>query len=92
MEKYKLKRRSFIKTSALAATGLIIGFTYDPKNILAANSKIRNELGMWIRVLPDGIITLIVPSSEMGQGVNTSLSMILAEEFNASSTIFLASS
>ena len=83
MEKYKLKRRSFIKTSALAATGLIIGFTYDPKNILAANSKIRNELGMWIRVLPDGTITLIVPSSEMGQGVNTSLSMILAEELEA---------
>jgi len=83
MEKYKLKRRSFIKTSALAATGLIIGFTYDPKNILAANSKIRNELGMWIRVLPDGSITLIVPSSEMGQGVNTSLSMILAEELEA---------
>ena len=83
MEKYKLKRRSFIKTSALAATGLIIGFTYDPKNILAANTKIRNELGMWIRVLPDGTITLIVPSSEMGQGVNTSLSMILAEELEA---------
>ena len=83
MEKYKLKRRSFIKTSALAATGLIIGFTYDLKNILAANTKIRNELGMWIRVLPDGSITLIVPSSEMGQGVNTSLSMILAEELEA---------
>ena len=83
MEKYKLKRRSFIKTSALAATGLIIGFTYDLKNILAANTKIRNELGMWIRVLPDGTITLIVPSSEMGQGVNTSLSMILAEELEA---------
>ena len=83
MAKYKLKRRSFIKTSALAATGLIIGFTYDPKNILAANTKIRNELGMWIRVLPDGTITLIVPSSEMGQGVNTSLSMILAEELEA---------
>ena len=83
MEKYKLKRRSFIKTSTLAATGLIIGFTYDPKNILAANTKIRNELGMWIRVLPDGTITLIVPSSEMGQGVNTSLSMILAEELEA---------
>ena len=83
MEKYKLKRRSFIKTSTLAATGLIIGFTYDLKNILAANTKIRNELGMWIRVLPDGTITLIVPSSEMGQGVNTSLSMILAEELEA---------
>ena len=83
MEKYKLKRRSFIKTSALAATGLIIGFTYDLKSILAANTKIRNELSMWIRVLPDGSITLIVPSSEMGQGVNTSLSMILAEELEA---------
>ena len=83
MEKYKLKRRSFIKSSALTAVGLTIGFSYDPKTSLAVNTKIRNELGLWIRILSDGTITLIVPSSEMGQGVNTSLSMILAEELEA---------
>ena len=37
MYKYKLKRRSFIKSSTLAATGLIIGFTFDPKKSLFMN-------------------------------------------------------
>jgi len=83
MYKYKLKRRSFIKSSALSATGIFIGFTFDPQKSIATETKIKNELGLWIRISSDDTITLIVPSSEMGQGVNTSLSMILAEELEA---------
>jgi len=50
---------------------------------LAVKVENAEELGIWIRIAPDGSTTLIVPSSEMGQGVNTSLSMILAEELEA---------
>jgi len=80
MGKYSLSRRVFLKKSALTFTGLIIGFTYEPESSLAVKVENAEELGIWIRIAPDGSTTLIVPSSEMGQGVNTSLSMILAEE------------
>ena len=83
MGKYSLSRRVFLKKSALTFTGLIIGFTYEPESSLALKVDNAEELGIWIRIAPDGSTTLIVPSSEMGQGVNTSLSMILAEELEA---------
>ena len=83
MGKYSLSRRVFLKKSTLAFTGLIIGFTYEPESSLAVKVENAEELGIWIRIAPDGSTTLIVPSSEMGQGVNTSLSMILAEELEA---------
>ena len=79
MGKYSLTRRFFLKKSALTFTGLIIGFTYESESSLAAKVVNAEEFGIWIRIAPDGSTTLIVPSSEMGQGVNTSLSMILAE-------------
>ncbi|HYV85444.1 MAG TPA: xanthine dehydrogenase family protein molybdopterin-binding subunit [Patescibacteria group bacterium] len=37
----------------------------------------------WIQIAPDGVVTLWVAKSEMGQGVRTSLPMILAEEIGA---------
>ena len=83
MGKYSLSRRVFLKKSALTFTGLIIGFTYEPESSLVVKVENAEELGIWIRIAPDGSTTLIVPSSEMGQGVNTSLSMILAEELEA---------
>ena len=83
MGKYSLSRRVFLKKSALTFTGLIIGFTYEPEPSLAVKVENVEELGIWIRIAPDGSTTLIIPSSEMGQGVNTSLSMILAEELEA---------
>ena len=83
MGKDSLSRRVFLKKSALTFTGLIIGFTYESESSLAAKVVNAEEFGIWIRIAPDGSTTLIVPSSEMGQGVNTSLSMILAEELEA---------
>ena len=61
----------------------MVGLTYESQSCLAAKVELSEELGIWIRISPDGTTTFIIPSSEMGQGVNTSLSMILAEEMEA---------
>ena len=83
MKKYFLSRRVFLKKSALTCTGLMVGLTYEPQSGLAAKVENSEDLGIWIRISSDGTTTFIIPSSEMGQGVNTSLSMILAEEMEA---------
>jgi isoquinoline 1-oxidoreductase beta subunit len=82
----KLTRRGFVKVGAAGSAALVIGF-YLPS--LAATQQEGgpskeapriNPLNAWIRIGADGNVTLIVGKSEMGQGVMTSLPMILADE------------
>jgi isoquinoline 1-oxidoreductase beta subunit len=77
-------RREFLKTSALAGGTVLLGFHLP----LAAktNSATGNAFApnAFIRIDKQGTVTLIIPQVEMGQGIYTGLSMILAEELDAS--------
>ncbi|HUN63061.1 MAG TPA: xanthine dehydrogenase family protein molybdopterin-binding subunit [Candidatus Sulfotelmatobacter sp.] len=79
-----LDRREFLKSSAATGVGLLIGFRLDARaadDPAAAQEKpVPNPFNAWVRITPDNHITLILAKSEMGQGVITSLPMILAEE------------
>ncbi|MBI3950257.1 MAG: xanthine dehydrogenase family protein molybdopterin-binding subunit [Acidobacteria bacterium] len=77
----KVNRRGFLKVGAAAGTGLVLGF-YIPweREVYAQEAKKPAPFNTWIRIDRDGKVTLIVAKSEMGQGVRTSLPMILAEE------------
>src|SRR5205809_3395181 len=76
-------RRNFLKTAAFGSASLIIGF--DGLRLLKGANAETNlfEPSNWIRVDADGAISLTIGKCEMGQGVRTSLAMILAEELEA---------
>jgi isoquinoline 1-oxidoreductase subunit beta len=74
-------RRDFLKRAAFAGASLVIGF--DGRGLIMAASASPFKPNGWISVDPDGIVTLTIGKSEMGQGVRTSLAMILAEELEA---------
>src|SRR5215475_13273572 len=75
----KLDRRSFLKTGAAAAGGLVLGFYLPDKDSLeAAVSNAR--VNAFVQIASDDSITFYIHKAEMGQGTVTSLSMLLAEE------------
>ncbi|MCI0506902.1 MAG: xanthine dehydrogenase family protein molybdopterin-binding subunit [Gammaproteobacteria bacterium] len=85
---YKISRRDFIKTSLGAGTAFAISFTLPGCNLQPADpgTRIANDVfkpNAWIRIAMDNSITVVVPESEMGQGVLTSLPMLVAEELDA---------
>ncbi len=84
---YDLSRREFLKGSAAVVGGLVIGFYLPAKGGRAyaaeAPSKPVYPPNAFIKISADDSITVIINKSEMGQGVYTSLPMLLAEELEA---------
>lgn len=85
-KKSKKGRRAFMITGGILGGGLMVGLG----GMLHINKKIKeysgegfgegSSLNAWIRIAPDNTITMAVPRAEMGQGVYTSLPMLIAEE------------
>lgn len=80
-----LSRRDFIKTSAFAGGGLLLGFSLPRARGAAGAQMPAGQVyapNAWVHITPDNTITLICARSEMGQGVYTALPMLIAEELN----------
>ena len=71
-------RRKFLKTSAAASGGLIIGVTLP--QAFAANPVTTSMPNAWIRIGSDNSVTILSARSEMGQGVYTAMPTLVAEE------------
>ncbi|HLH31332.1 MAG TPA: molybdopterin cofactor-binding domain-containing protein, partial [Terriglobia bacterium] len=72
-------RRTFLKTAAAAAGGLVIGFYLPDANEADAEGA-NGKLNAYVQIGTDDTVTLYIHKAEMGQGTVTSLSMLLAEE------------
>ncbi|MDH3446010.1 MAG: xanthine dehydrogenase family protein molybdopterin-binding subunit, partial [Deltaproteobacteria bacterium] len=78
-----LSRRGFLK-AGIAAGGLLLGFhTPGLKRLASGASSEQATLNSWVRIAGDGSVTIIVGQSEMGQGIMTSVPMIIADELEA---------
>jgi len=76
----KIGRRGFLKAGAATAGGLMLGFYLPESKLQAQNAAGDAKLNAFVHVAPNDSITLFLHKSEMGQGVVTSLSQLLAEE------------
>ena len=82
-----LTRRSFLRTINVAAGGLALG--YFPVEAWAEKPNGRNGNGeglrpnLFVHVAPDGRVTLACHRSEMGQGVRSTIPVLLADELGA---------
>jgi len=79
-------RRSVLQAVALAAGGLVLGIGLpgeaEASGISDGLASGGAALNAFIRIMPDGSVTMVMPSVEMGQGAYTSMAMILAEELD----------
>jgi isoquinoline 1-oxidoreductase beta subunit len=83
-----MKRRTLILSALGATSALIVGW-----GVMPARSRLGSKalmlpkegdvaLNGWIKIAADGTVVLAMPRSEMGQGIHTALSMLVAEELD----------
>ena len=78
-----VSRRNFLRVSMIAGGGMLVGFSALSNSETGYNTEATPfSPNAYIKISPDGKITLMSPNPEIGQGVKTSLVMLIAEEMN----------
>ncbi|HTW72167.1 MAG TPA: molybdopterin cofactor-binding domain-containing protein [Acetobacteraceae bacterium] len=80
-------RRAVLKVSAVAGGGLLLHAILPPvaRAAVAGPSEAQRRgaaLNTFIRIAPDGIVTIMSKNPEIGQGIKTTLPMVIAEELD----------
>ncbi|MGL6267898.1 MAG: molybdopterin cofactor-binding domain-containing protein, partial [Chitinophagaceae bacterium] len=80
-------RRSFLKTTTMAGGGLLISFSWisslaQKASLTQNTAKDFTVINGFLKISPNGVITIMSPNPEGGQNVKTSMPMIVAEELD----------
>jgi isoquinoline 1-oxidoreductase subunit beta len=84
-----MKRRHILLATVAAAGALTVGWAVlPPRQRLRGGAPLPTVPGQvafngWVKVASDNTVTVMVPKSEMGQGIHTALAMVLADELDA---------
>ena len=81
-----LARRNFLKVSLAAGGGMLLTATLPPCAKAATLGKAGPDavtLNAYVRIAPDGKVTITAKNPEVGQGVKMMLPMLIAEELDA---------
>lgn len=91
-EAQRVSRRHFLRLTGVAGGGLMLAFAVRGAGAAAASATPTGPAGAgagsfapnaFLRIAPDGVITLVNKGPEIGQGIKTTFPMILAEELDA---------
>jgi len=74
-------RRLFLQTSAAVGGGLLLSFNL-PASGRAADAAVPSRLNAFVRIAGDGTVTIAAKRAEIGQGMKTTLPMLIAEELD----------
>ena len=81
-----VNRRDFLRVSALVGGGLMLSSYAEPLEALGRVGLTRPladpALGVFVRITPDGSVTITAKNPEIGQGIKTMLPMLIAEELD----------
>jgi len=78
-----LSRRAFLKAGSAIGGGLLLTVNLPGWARAAAPAGSQSVISVYARIAPSGVITILAPNPEMGQGTKTALPMIFAEELGA---------
>jgi len=79
-----MNRRTFLKSSAISTGGFMLSFSIVGNNEIKASklSDLLIELNGFVKITSENVIQIMSPNPEGGQGVKTSMPMIVAEELD----------